>query len=131
MFTKLGRDEMLMVHYKCCCFSARSVQTTVGIKCSWSGICIKMFWPYLPRGGSRARQNKSRGPLLQTTSSSDRKATATHWIHSNDLEACVMKCCCFLFHSIVKFLTLESSSSYSGERSVPLGALVRNGFSTV
>ena len=26
MFTKLGRDEVLMVPYKCCCFSARSVQ---------------------------------------------------------------------------------------------------------
>ena len=43
-----------------------------------------------------------------------------------------MKCCCFWFHSIViffLFFTLESSlyqkcSLYSGERSVPLGALV-------
>ena len=26
MFTKLGRDEVLMVPYMCCCFSARSVQ---------------------------------------------------------------------------------------------------------
>ena len=26
IYTKLGRDEVLMVHYKCCCFSARSVQ---------------------------------------------------------------------------------------------------------
>ena len=26
MFTKLGRDEVLMFPYKCCCFSARSVQ---------------------------------------------------------------------------------------------------------
>ena len=25
IFTKLGRDEVLMVPYKCCCFSARSV----------------------------------------------------------------------------------------------------------
>ena len=43
------------------------------------------------------------GPPLQKTSSSDWKATATNWIHSNDLEACVMKCCCFSFHSVVKF----------------------------
>ena len=26
MFTKLGRHEMFMVPYNCCCFSARSVQ---------------------------------------------------------------------------------------------------------
>ena len=26
MFTELGRDEVLMVPYKCCCFSARFVQ---------------------------------------------------------------------------------------------------------
>ena len=25
MFTKLGRDEVLMVPYKCCCFPARFV----------------------------------------------------------------------------------------------------------
>ena len=49
------------------------------------------------------------GPLLQKTSSSDRKATATNGIHSNDLEACVMKCCCFWFLSVAKFLALESS----------------------
>ena len=26
IFMKVGRDEVLMVHYKCCCFSARSIQ---------------------------------------------------------------------------------------------------------
>ena len=26
IFMKLGRDEVLMVPYSCCCFSARSVQ---------------------------------------------------------------------------------------------------------
>ena len=81
----------------------------VGMKCSWPGTCLKMFWPYLPRGESRARQNRSGGSLLQKTSSSDWKATATNRIHSNDLEACVMKCCCFLVHCVVKFYTLESS----------------------
>ena len=55
MFTKLGRDEVLM-----------------------PGTCIEMFWPYLPRGGSRARQNRSRGGPLQKFSSSDWKATATN-----------------------------------------------------
>ena len=26
MFTKVGKDEVLMVPHKCCCFSARSIQ---------------------------------------------------------------------------------------------------------
>ena len=88
-------------------------ETSVGTKCLRPGTCIKMFWPYLPRGGSRARQNRSLGgspsSKIKKTSSSDRKATATNRIHSNDLEVCVMKCCCFWFHSVVTFLTLESS----------------------
>ena len=67
------------------------LRNLVGMKCSWSGTCIKMFWPYLPRGGSRVRLKRSQGgPLLQKTSS-DRKATATNRIHSNDLVACNMK----------------------------------------
>ena len=40
-------------------------------------------------------------------------------MHSNDLEACGMKLCCFLFHSDVKFLT---RSLYSGERQWPAWA---------
>ena len=43
--------------------------------------------------------------LLQESSSSDRKATATNQMHSNDLEACGKKCCYFWFHSEVKFFT--------------------------
>ena len=75
---KLGRDEVLMVPYKWCCFSAR--------------------------GGSRAGQNEVKGgPLLQYSSSSDRKATATNRMYSNDLEACGKKCCYFWFHSEVTF----------------------------
>ena len=80
---KLGRDEVLMVPYKCCCFSARSAQGRI-------------------QGGAKIGQG---GPLLQETSSSDRKATATNQMDSNDLEACGKKCCYFLFHSEVKFLT--------------------------
>ena len=68
MFTKLGRDEVLMVPYKCCC-----------------------FWPDPSRGGSRAGQKEVMGGLLlQRTSSSDWKAAATNRVHSNDLEACGM-----------------------------------------
>ena len=83
MFMKLGRDEVLMVPYKCCCFSARSVQGRI-------------------QGGAKIGHG---GHLLQETSSSERKATATNRMHSNDLEACGKKCCYFWFHSEVKFLT--------------------------
>ena len=79
---KLGRDEVLMVPYKCCCFSARSAQGRI-------------------QGGAKIGHG---GPLLQETSSSDRKATATNQMDSNDLEACGKKCCYFWFHSEVKFL---------------------------
>ena len=51
-------------------------------------------------------KNRSRGgPLLQETSSSDRKDTATNRMHSSDLETCGKKCCYFWFHFEVKFLT--------------------------
>ena len=49
------------------------------------------------------------GPLLRKASSSDRKATATNLIDSIDLEACVVRCCCFWFHSVVNFFTVEST----------------------
>ena len=45
------------------------------------------------------------GSLLQRTSSSDRKATATNRMHSSDLEAFGKKYCYFWFHWEVKFLT--------------------------
>ena len=79
----LGRDEVLMVPYKCCCFSARSAQGRI-------------------QGGAKIGQ---RGPLLQETSSSDWKATATNQMDNNHLEACGKKCYYFWFHSEVKFLT--------------------------
>ena len=80
---KLGMDEVLKVPYKCCCFSARSIQGRI-------------------QGGAKIGHG---GPLLQETSSSDRKATATNRMHSSDLETCGKKCCYFWFHSEVKFLT--------------------------
>ena len=66
IFTKLGRDEVLMVPYKFCCFSAMSAQGRI-------------------QDGAKIGH---RGPLLQRTSSSDRKATAINRMQSNDLEAC-------------------------------------------
>ena len=68
---------------------------------------FKAFWLDPPRvdpgwGGAKLCHG---GPLLQNTSSSDRKATTTNRMHSNDLEACGKKCCYFWFHSEVKFLT--------------------------
>ena len=70
VFTTLGWDEVLMVPCKCCCFSARSVQGRI-------------------QGGAMIGHGGG-GPLLQRTSATDWKATATNRMHSNDLEACGM-----------------------------------------
>ena len=53
------------------------------------------------------------GGLLQETASSDWKATATNQMYSNDLEACGMKCCYFLFHSEVNFFLCVHCSQVS------------------
>ena len=82
IFTKLGRDEVLMVLYKCCCFSATSVQGRI-------------------QGGAKIGHRGGGGSLLQRLFFSDRKATETNRMHSNDLEACSMKYCYFWFHSEV------------------------------
>ena len=76
------------------------------MKYSWSPTSVVVFRPDPPRGDPGRGQNRSRGgvPLLQETSSSDRKATVTNRMDSNDLEACGKKCCYFWFHSEVKFL---------------------------
>ena len=65
---------------------------------SWSLTSVVVFWPDPHRGGSRggAKIGHGGGHLLQETSSSDRKATATNQMDSNDLEACGEKCCLFL-----------------------------------
>ena len=68
---KLSMDEVLKVPYKCCCLSARSAQGRI-------------------QGGDKLGHG---GPLLQRTSSSDWKATATNQMHSSDLGK---KCCYFL-----------------------------------
>ena len=53
--------------------------------------------------------DRGEGGLLQESASSDRKATATNQMYSNDLEAYGMKCCYFLFHSEVSFLRVHCS----------------------
>ena len=70
----------------------------VWMKYSRSLTSVVVFRPEPSRGGSRAGQKQVIwGPLLQETSSSDQKATATNQMHSNDLEACAKKCCLMLF----------------------------------
>ena len=81
---KLGRDEVLM---------ARHMHKDV----------LAIFAQGADPGRGKMGHRGGGMSFLQITSSSDRKATATNRIHSNDLEACVMKCCCFWFHSVVKF----------------------------
>ena len=76
----------------------------VDMKYSWSLTSVVVFRPDPPRGGSRAGQKYVAGPVLQETSSSDWKATATNRMQRNDLEACGKKCYYFWFHSEVKFL---------------------------
>ena len=83
IFTKLGRDKVLMTPRICIDSWAKSAQGWI-------------------QGGAKIGPD---GSLLQRTSSSDRKATATYWMHSSDLEAFGKKYCYFWFHWEVKFLT--------------------------
>ena len=83
MFTKLCKDEMLIALHMHKGVLAISAKADPG------------------RGKNMSRG----GPLLQATSSSDRKATLTNLIHSNDLQACGEKCRYIWFQFEVKFLT--------------------------
>ena len=76
IFTKLGRDKVLMTPHICIDYWAKYAQ-------GWIQDGAK-----IGPGGS----------LLQRTSSSDRKATATYWMHNSDLEAFGKKYCYFWFH---------------------------------
>ena len=77
----------------------------VGMKYSHGPLKV-LFFGQIPQGRVQGGAKISHGgTLLQETSSSDRKATATNGMHNNDLEACGMKCCYFWFHSEAKILT--------------------------
>ena len=82
IFTKLGRDKVLMTSHICIDSCAKSAQGWI-------------------QGGAKIGP---RGSLLQITSSSDIKATATYGMHSSDLESFGKKYCYFWFHWEVKFL---------------------------
>ena len=69
MFTKLGRDEVLMAPHLWLEFSANPAQGWI-------------------QGGAK---KVNEGSLLQRTASSDWKATVTKRMHSNDLKACGRK----------------------------------------
>ena len=76
--------------------------------------------------GPKSEQKLPPWPIHQrrwhiSKTSSAQKVIATNRMHSSDLETCRMKCCCFWFHSEVKFL---KRWLYSGERQWPFGPLV-------
>ena len=68
---------------------------------------VLLFFGQIRQGADPGRgKNRSWGvPFFKELLPSDRKATATNRMHSNDLETCGKKCCYFWFHSEVKFLT--------------------------
>ena len=76
ILTKLVRDKVLMTPH---------IYTDVWTKFAQGWI----------QGGAKIGHG---GPLLQRTSYSDRKATATNRMHRNHLEAFRKKCCYFWFH---------------------------------
>ena len=104
------RPSSSSVHRKLFTFSTSSPEpldgfwwNLVGMKYSWS---LTSFWARSAQGWIQGGAKIGHGgPLLQETSSSDRKATVPNRMHNNDLEACEKKCCYFWFHSEVKFLT--------------------------
>ena len=95
----LDRKQDLNALYQCLCFSGRSEKQDGRLQ-------------------GRAKIGHG-GPHLKKNCFLAQKVTATNRMHSNDLEACGMKLCCFLFYSDVKFLT---RSLYSGERQWPAWA---------
>ena len=70
-------DKVLLILHICIDFWAKSAQGRI-------------------QGGAKIGYG---GPLLQRTSSSDRKATPTNQMHSNYLETFGKKSCYFWFHS--------------------------------
>ena len=81
IFTKLGRDEVLMIPYNRDLYIGPCLQVVVFFDQIRPG--VDQGWAKIGHGG----------PFLQRTSSSDRKATATNGMHSDILLACGMKCC--------------------------------------
>ena len=74
--------------------------------CLFVSFHIFNFCSRTPGADPGQDKNRSQGiPFFKKLLLQTGKATATNQMHSNDLEACGMKCCCFWFHSKVKFST--------------------------
>ena len=72
-------------------------------------ICID-FWAKSAQGWIEGKAKIGHGgPLLQRTSSSDRKATIKNLMHSNYLAALGKKCFYFWFYSEVNFFPFLTS----------------------
>ena len=88
IFMKLGRNEVLMVPHKYAGVSVRNIQRRIK---GWAKIGHE-WSPYQKNSSSDRKQGHIYHWLWPC-----RKATATHQMHSNNLEAFVMKCCWQLF----------------------------------
>ena len=98
IFTKLGRDKILMTPHISVDFWAKSAQGWIQV-------------------GAEISHG---GPLLQRTSTSDGKATATKRMHSNYIEAFGKKCCYILVKSSIwMFLSLHTTLT-QGDRNAYL-----------
>ena len=94
-------EHIVSIYYRTACWM---FQNLVGMMCLWPAHALRCFRQIGP-GQIQGRVKLGHRGSPSSRNFFDRKATATNLMHSNDLEACGMKCCYFWFPSEVKFLT--------------------------
>ena len=107
-----GRGGALMHVYACIYMGTHSQpflqNRLMDINETWQGrsahgpLQVLLFFCQIRAGADPGRgKNRSEGVPFFNNFFSDRKATATNRMHSNDLDACAMKYCYFWFYSEV------------------------------